>query len=492
MNQEVLPHSQLAENRFKNTILYVNQHLVDGNCLPCNSIIVRHPFSHAIVAAVPLTTKKMAIGLIHEAAVHKANFSNYQKYEILSCCISELEKLADTAASIITLESGLSLQDSYSEVNRVLDVFRVGAASCLTGSLPCYPGDIGSTGKARTIYSMRVPLEGVILAITPFNHPMNQIAHKVVPAFVAGTGIIVKPSEKTPLSALFFESLLRKCGVPPFAFSLIHCRPGPLLDALLVHKDVNLIAFTGSVGVGKYIAQRAGYRRIILELGGNDSLIVLPDADLEQAAVLAAEGAFRNSGQRCTAVKRILVPEKTKDAFLRALCGQLENWAYGNPFNETIKVGTVIDTRAADEIEHRVSSAIAAGATLCAGGRREGALMEPTVLSDVQPDMLLVKEETFGPIAPVLTFRITEDAIEMANATPFGLSCGICTNDFSAAMRIIRRLHVGNVNINEVPGFRTEYTPFGGIRDSGLGYKEGIAEAVNLYSGLRTYSFPTD
>jgi aldehyde dehydrogenase (NAD+) len=259
---------------------------------------------------------------------------------------------------------------------------------------------------------------------------------------------------------------------------------------LIKDSRVEIVSFTGSVKVGKDIASTAGYKKVILELGGNDPLIIMEDADLDKAVFLAAEGSFRNSGQRCTAVKRILVHEKIKDAFIKKFIVKAKEYTAGDPSNPETRVGTVIDEAAAIHLEEVVKKAVAQGAKVISGGNRKGALLEPTVIVDVPRDADLVMQESFGPLAPIMAFKDIEDAIILSNSTSYGLSSGIVTNNMEHALRFVRELKVGTVNINEVPGFRIENSPFGGIKDSGLGVKEGVIEAMKCFSFVKTFSLP--
>jgi aldehyde dehydrogenase (NAD+) len=261
-------------------------------------------------------------------------------------------------------------------------------------------------------------------------------------------------------------------------------------ERLVRDPRVDVVSFTGSVAVGKKIASQAGYKKVILELGGNDPLIILDDADLQLAARLAAEGSFRNSGQRCTAVKRILVHEKIKDAFVEALVELAKTYVPGDPSDENTVVGTVIDENAAAYLERVLNDAVAQGARVLLGGKRSGALMEPTVVTDVPRMADMVVSESFGPLAPVLTFKNLDDALDLSNSTRYGLSSGVVTNRMDYALRCIKELRVGTVNINEVPGYRIENTPFGGIKDSGLGIKEGVIEAIKAFTFVKTFSIP--
>ncbi|MFM8359270.1 MAG: aldehyde dehydrogenase family protein, partial [Verrucomicrobiota bacterium] len=300
----------------------------------------------------------------------------------------------------------------------------------------------------------------------------------------------LKPSEKTPLSALKFASLLYQAGLPGPMLSVLLGPTPDVAERLVGHPEVELVAFTGSVSVGKRIAATAGYKKLVLELGGNDPLIVLDDADLDLAVALAAEGSYRNSGQRCTAVKRLLVQQGIAPEFTRRLVEKTREYVCGDPLEEKTRVGTVIDEAAAVYLETVLNEAAAAGARILIGGRRRGALLEPTVIADVPRDCRMVVSESFGPLAPVLVVRDLDDALALANSTAYGLSSGVVTTHLDSALKAIRTLRCGTVNINEVPGYRVECSPFGGIKDSGLGVKEGVIEAIKAYSYVKTFSLP--
>jgi aldehyde dehydrogenase (NAD+) len=312
----------------------------------------------------------------------------------------------------------------------------------------------------------------------------------VAPAIATNNRLVLKPSEKTPLTALALADILYAAGLPPPMLSVVTGEPAELADELLSSPEVDLVTFTGGVAIGKSIAAKAAYKRQVLELGGNDPLIVLEDADLEEAARLAVSGSYKNSGQRCTAVKRILVQESIAERFVELLVEKTRAVRYGDPFDPDMDMGTVIDEAAAQRFEALVNEAVARGAQLLIGNVRRGALYSPTVLDRVTPDMTVVREETFGPVAPVIRFASVEDAIRIANGTAYGLSSSLCTNRLDLITRFVRELHVGSVNVREVPGYRLEMTPFGGIKDSGLGYKEGVLEAMKSFCNTKTYSLP--
>jgi phosphonoacetaldehyde dehydrogenase len=451
---------------------------------------VHDPYSGMRVGTVPLASVDDVRRAFDYAAAYQPRLTRYDRSRILESAAQLLRERTEEASTLISLESGLSKQDSRYEIGRVADVFKFASIEALRDDAQSYSCDLTPHGKSRRVFSQRQPLDGVIVAITPFNHPMNQVAHKIAPAIATNNRVIVKPSEKVPLSALYLADLLYEAGLPEPMLQVLTGDPREIADELLTHPLASLITFTGGVSIGKAIAAKAGYRRIVLELGGNDPLIVLDDADLERAATLAAQGSYRNSGQRCTAVKRILVQNKVAADFTELLVEKTRAWSYGDPFDEANQMGTVIDEAAARLFEARVDEAVACGARLLTGNARHGALYAPTVLDRVDPAMTLVREETFGPVSPIMGFDTIDDAIRISNGTAFGLSSGVCTDRTDAIVRFVNELNVGTVNVWEVPGYRIELTPFGGIKDSGLGYKEGVQEAMKSFTNLKTFSLP--
>jgi putative phosphonoacetaldehyde dehydrogenase len=464
---------------------------VAGGPADCEARIeVRNPYTGRVVGSVPKANREAVDRAFGVALAWRARLTRHERSRILTEAARAVLARADEVSALITAESGLCLKDSRYEVGRVADVLTFGAHLALVDDGQVYSCDLTPHGKKRRVYTMREPLLGVISAITPFNHPMNQVAHKVVPAVASNNRMVLKPSEKVPLSALLFADLLYEAGLPREMLQVVTGDPAELGEVMVTHPAADLITFTGGAEIGRAIAARAGYRRLVLELGGNDPLIVLDDADLDLASTLAVQGSYKNSGQRCTAVKRILVQESVADRFVETLVDKSRAWRCGNPFDEASDMGTVISEQAARLFERRVGAAIEAGARLLLGNAREGALFPPTVLDRVRPDMELVREETFGPVSPVIRFRDADEAIAIANSTRFGLSSAICTNRLDLIPRFVSELHVGTVNVNEVPGYRLEHTPFGGIKDSGLGYKEGVAEAIRSFTHQKTYSMP--
>ncbi len=451
---------------------------------------IRNPYTGEAIGSVPKATVEDVRRAFSIARAYQPRLSRYERSQILQRAAEIVVARSEEISDLITREAGLCKKDTRYEAGRVRDVLVFGANAVLQDDGQIFSCDITPHGRQRRVYTQRDPLLGVISAITPFNHPMNQVAHKVVPAIATNNRMVLKPSEKVPLSALLLADILYDAGLPPEMFQVVTGDPAEIAEELLTNSAIDLVTFTGGVTIGKQIAARVGYRRMVLELGGNDPLIVMDDADLEEAASLAAAGSYKNSGQRCTAVKRILVHQAVAEEFVERLLEKTRAWTYGDPFDANLDMGTVIDVEAATLFQARVDEAIAQGARLLQGNRREGALYSPTLLDRVRPEMTVVREETFGPVSPVIRFGTLDEAIAIVNGTAFGLSSGVCTNRLDVVTRLVNELHVGSVNVREVPGYRLELTPFGGIKDSGLGYKEGVLEAMKSFTNQKTYSLP--
>ena len=453
-------------------------------------IDVTYPYTGEVIATVPKATLEDVRRAYRIAYDYKPTLTRYERYKILMRAGEIIASRLDEISRTITLESGLCRKDSLYEVGRASDVLLFAANQALVDDGQVFSCDLTHHGKSRKVYTLREPLLGVITAITPFNHPLNQVIHKLAPAIATNNRVVLKPSEKTPLTAFILADILYEAGLPPQMLSVITGDPREIADEMLTNADVDLVTFTGGVAIGKYIAGKAAYKRQILELGGNDPIIVMEDADIEEAATLAAAGSYKNSGQRCTAIKRMLVHERVADQFVELLVAKTRLLKFGDPMDPTVDMGTVIDEAAAIQFESVVNEAIAAGAKLLCGNERRGALYSPTVLDRVDAEMTVAKHETFGPVSPVIRFGSIEEAIGLSNGTAYGLSSAVCTNRLDYITRFIRELKVGSVNVREVPGYRLELTPFGGIKDSGLGHKEGVLEAMKSFTNTKTYSLP--
>ncbi len=454
-------------------------------------IDVKYPYTGKTIGRVALMDDDFLHEAITTTAKTKLTLSRHERGQILNRMAAEIEANEEAVAHLITSESGLSLTDTRYEVGRAVSVLKLAAIAALQDDSEVFPCDVVAGGQSRRIYTMRQPV-GLIGAITPFNHPLNQVVHKVAPAIVANAPIVVKPSEKTPLSAYYLGMVAAKCGWPAEAFTVINGdrkTAGPLLVS---HPAVKVVSFTGSTAVGKWIAAHAGFKKLVLELGGSSVLIVHEDFEPEAAARIAASGIFVNSGQRCTNIRRMLVHQSIADKFAETLAAHAHAWLAGNPLDEHIRMGTLIDEAAATQIFDRVGDAIHRGGRLLAGNRHDGALYLPTVVDKVENHFPLAAEETFGPVATILRYNHLHEAIAMANDTAYGLSGAVATHRWDVMQRVITELETGTVNVNIAPGFRLEWSPFGGVKDSGLGVKEGVLEAVKAYTYVKTYSLPWD
>ena len=456
-----------------------------------DQVEVRNPYDNSVVGLVPAARPEHVREAFAKARAFKPKLTRYERQQILQKTAEMLRDRKEQFAALITAESGLCWKDSLYEASRAYDVWSFAAQLTIKDDGEIYSCDISPMGKARKIYTTRVPLLGVISAITPFNHPLNMVSHKLAPAIATNNRLVLKPTELTPLTALALADVLYDAGLPPEMLSVVTGNPSTMGDSMITDPDADLVTFTGSVRVGKHIANTAGYKRIVLELGGNDPLIVMEDADLDKAAELAVTGATKNSGQRCTAVKRILVVESVADAFSKLVVEKAKRLKCGDPSDPETDVGTVINERSATLFEARVNDAVGLGAEVLHGAPRRGALFAPTVVDRVPYDCELVHEETFGPVIPIV--RCPDDiaeVIRVSNSTAYGLSSGVCTNRLDYVSRFVAELEVGTVNVWEVPGYRIEMSPFGGIKDSGLGDKEGVVEAMKGFTHVKTWSMP--
>lgn len=454
-----------------------------------HTLTVTNPYTGDVVGTVASVGPAEVDEAIEATLKGGEPLTRYGRYEVLHRARELLVERALEFAHLITAESGLCVRESKYEVGRAADVLQFAAMEALRDDGQIFSCDVTPGGKARKIFTLREP-HRLVVAITPFNHPLNQVMHKVAPAIAAGAPMVLKPTEKTPLTAIRCVEMLYEAGLPPWMLSVLVGTVDAVAEPLVRDPRVEVLSFTGSAPIGKTIAATAGYKKLVLELGGNAPLIILNDADLDLAVSLAAEGCFRNSGQRCTAVKRVLVEDGILDAFTERFVERAAEYTYGDPMDPDTRVGTVIDEPAAMRLERVVLDAVENGARVLLGGERRGALMAPTVIADVPREAEMVCEESFGPLAPILAVRDLDDAIELANGTPYGLSSGIVTRDVNKAIAAVKRLYTGTVNVNEVPGYRIELSPFGGIKDSGLGIKEGVIEAMKAMSYVKTFSLP--
>ena len=467
---------------------------IGGKDVSTDAVVnVHYPYTNAIIGTVPAGRAEHAREAFRIAANYKPKLTRYERQKILFRTAELINSRKETLAPLITSELGISIKDSLYECGRAYDVFMLAGQLAILDDGQIFSCDLTPHGKSRKIYTKREPVRA-ISAITPFNHPLNMVSHKLAPAIATNNCVVCKPTELTPLTAIALADILYEAGLPPEMVQMVTGLPDDIGDEMVTNSDISLITFTGGVKVGKLIATKAGYKRAALELGGNDPLIIcddLSDEDLDKAAELAVQGATKNSGQRCTAVKRILVMERVADAFVEKVLAKAKKIKFGDPMNPDTDLGTVVHEQAAALFERRVLMAEEQGAKILYHPKREGALLPPIVVDFVPHGSELVLEETFGPIIPII--RVPNDVakvIEISNSTAFGLSSGVCTNRLDRITAFIEGLDVGTVNIWEVPGYRIEMSPFGGIKDSGNGIKEGVLEAMKFFTNVKTYSLP--
>ncbi|MEM0989056.1 MAG: phosphonoacetaldehyde dehydrogenase [Pseudomonadota bacterium] len=454
---------------------------------------VRYPYTDAVIGTVPAGTPAHAAEAFEIAANYRCTLSRAERQAILFRTAQLIGERRAEIAHWLTLELGICHQHALYETTRSTDVFNLSGQLAILDDGQIFSCDITANGKDRKIYTKREAVRAVS-AITPFNHPLNMVAHKIAPAVAAGAPVVCKPTELTPLTAITLADLLYEAGLPPEMFQIVTGEPGVIGPAMVTDPNAEVVTFTGGVPVGKLIASQAGYKRTALELGGNDPLIILndlDDADLEKAATIAVAGATGNSGQRCTAVKRILAQESIADRLVPMIEERARALRHGDPQDPATQLGCVVHAKAAETFEARVHDAESQGAKVRYHPGRDGALLPPITVDHVPHDSELVMEETFGPIVPIVRVPDDDEALmAISNSTPFGLSSGVCTNDFRRMQAYIEGLNVGTVNIWEQPGFRIEMSPFGGIKDSGNGVKEGVLEAMKFFTNVKTYSLP--
>ena len=454
---------------------------------------VLYPYTDQVIGTVPAGTVEHARRAFEIAANYRPKLTRYERQRILFRAAELIRERREEIAHWLTLELGICKQHALYETGRSYDVFTLAGQLAILDDGQIFSCDLTPHGKDRKIFTKREPVRA-ISAITPFNHPLNMVAHKIAPAIATNNCVVCKPTELTPLTALTLADILYEAGLPHEMFQVVTGWPADIGEEMIVNENIDIITFTGGVPVGKMIASKAGYKRQALELGGNDPLIVLndlDDADLEKAAAIAVAGATGNSGQRCTAVKRILVQESVADRFVLMVLERAKAIRFGDPMDPETQLGCVIHSKAAETFERRVYDAEKMGAKVLYDPGRKGALLPPITVDHVPHQSELVMEETFGPIVPVVRVPDNdEEVMAISNSTPFGLSSGVCTNDLRRATAFIEGLNVGTVNIWEQPGYRIEMSPFGGIKDSGNGVKEGVLEAMKFFTNVKTYSLP--
>ncbi|MDI9623708.1 MAG: lactaldehyde dehydrogenase [Methanothermobacter sp.] len=452
--------------------------LINGRLKGEEKIEIRNPYTNEIIDKVPAASKedtREAISAAKKAKDKMISLTAHRISEALYDTSQELKKRSKEFSHLLALDSGKPIKAAQDEVKRSIETLKLSAEESKRIYGETIPMDAGIGGKNFIGFTIKLPL-GVIAAITPFNYPLNLAIHKVGPALASKNSVILKPSLKAPLSALKIGEILDEY-FPPGAINVLTGRASIIGDELLKSEDIDKISFTGGFKTGKMIAEKSGMKKITLELGGNDPLIVLKDANIEKAVKGTIRGSYLYSGQICIAVKRIIVDEKIADEFAQKLVKETSKLRIGDPLDPKTDIGPLINEKAAINIEKLVSEAIDEGAELLYGGGRDGNLFEPTVLDNVRPSMRLVREETFGPVSPIIRVKDADEALKVANSTCYALQAGVFTENIHEALRFASELEAGAVLINKQSTYRVDHMPFGGFDCSGMG-KEGVKYAI--------------
>ncbi|MEW4455721.1 aldehyde dehydrogenase family protein [Bremerella sp. JC817] len=423
-----------------------------------------------------------AIEAASQAAGPMAQLPSYKRQEVLQHCVARFEERSEELAEALCVEAGKPIRDSRGEVTRLIDTFRVAAEEATRMVGEVMPLDISSRAAGYRGMWKRVPI-GPCAFITPFNFPLNLVAHKVAPALAVGCPFVLKPASKTPIGALLVGEVLAETDLPEGAFSILPANR-EAADLLVTDDRLKKLSFTGSQDVGWKLKARAGKKKVTLELGGNAACIVDEDTNLEDAVQRIVFGAFYQSGQSCVSVQRILIHTKVYDKMVELLCQKVATLKTGDPRDEETFVGPIISPADAERIAEWTESAISAGAKLLAGGKRDGIFVEPTLLADVPKDQPVCAKEVFGPLAVISKFNTFDEALEQANDSDFGLQVGIFTRDIQKIMKAWDTMDVGGVIIGDVPSWRVDHMPYGGMKESGIG-REGVRFAMHEMSEIR-------
>ena len=434
------------------------------------------------VAMADAATIDRGIAAAVAAAAPMAAMASFERQAVLAHCVRRFTERADELADALCIEAGKPIRDSRGEVGRLIDTFRIAAEESVRMTGEVQPLDISARAKGYQGMWKRVPI-GPCSFISPFNFPLNLAAHKIAPAIAVGCPFVMKPASRTPLGAIIIGEVLAETDLPLGAFSILPAhREGA--DLFTTDDRLKLLSFTGSPDVGWDLKARAGKKKVVLELGGNAAVVVMPDADLDDAADRTVFGAFYQSGQSCIGVQRILVHDDVYDAFKAKLVERTAKLIAGNPSDESTFIGPMIDVKEAARLEGWIGEAVASGATLLCGGQRDGAMLAATLLENVPRGAKLNTEEAFGPVAFFTRFKTFDEALAIVNDSKFGLQAGIFTRDLFQMLKAWDHLDVGGIVINDVPSYRVDNMPYGGVKDSGLG-REGVRFAMEDMTEIR-------
>lgn len=462
--------------------LFIDGQWVDGGPM----MEVRNKYNDQVIAALPTARREdvdAAIAAAERAETAMADMPAYKRAEILLRTAALLRERHDDFSKTIAAEAGKALKFARSEVDRAISTFTIASEEAKRLHGETIPLDAVPSGEGYFGFWTRRPV-GVIAAISPFNFPLNLVAHKVAPALAAGNTLVLKPASTTPLAAVKLCQVLAEAGLPAGAINLVVGSGGTVGEWLITDPRVDKITFTGSPPVGEHILAVAGIKKVTLELGNTSPVIVAPDADLDFVAKRCAVGAYYNSGQVCISVQRIYSQKQVYEPFSEKFVKATDAMVVGDPLDERVDVGPMIDSKETDRIEGWVKEARTSGAKVLTGGKREGAVYYPTVLADVSPAMKVVAEEVFAPVASVIRCDDFEESLRQANDTKFGLQVGVFTKDVDRVFKAVKRLNFGGVIINDTPVFRADHMPYGGNRQSGLG-REGVRFAMEDMTNIQ-------
>jgi acyl-CoA reductase-like NAD-dependent aldehyde dehydrogenase len=451
-----------------------------------DALEVKNKYDGSTVGILPTASREdldQAIDAAQSAEDLMAEMPAYKRAEILLKTAALLRERSDDLAKTIAAEAGKALKFARAEVDRAVSTFTIASEEAKRLHGETIPLDAVPAGEGYFGFWTRRPV-GVIGAISPFNFPLNLVAHKVAPAIASGNTIVLKPASTTPLTAVKLCQILVEAGLPAGAINLVVGSGGTVGEWLVTDARVDKITFTGSPDVGRHILSVAGIKKVTLELGNTSPVVVAPDADLDFVAKRCAVGAYYNSGQVCISVQRIYSEKQVYEPFSEKFVRATEAMVVGDPLDERVDVGPMIDPGEVDRIEGWVNEAKQAGATVLTGGKREGTVYYPTVLTGVHEDMKVVAEEAFAPVASVIASDDFESALEQANDTKFGLQVGVFTKDVERVFQAVRRLNFGGVIVNDTPNFRADHMPYGGNRQSGLG-REGVRFAMEEMTNIQ-------
>jgi acyl-CoA reductase-like NAD-dependent aldehyde dehydrogenase len=443
-------------------------------------IEVRAPYDGELLGRVPACGPEEVDRAVRAAksALEAGPLPAWKRAEILDRAAELVSQRTEELARIIATESAKPIKTARVEAQRCVSTFTFAAVAARTLAGDVVPMDASAAGEGKLAFTLRVPI-GIVGAISPFNFPLNLVAHKLAPAIAAGCPVVLKPASQTPLSAITLARiLLDECGLPAGQLNVVTGGGGTVGNAIVDHPDIALITFTGSPEVGWGIRGRAPRKKVGLELGNNAPLIIEPSADIETVAKKVSVAGFSHAGQSCISTQRIYVHESVREQFLDALVPLVEGLVVGAPLDERTDVSALISSGERDRVQSWVDEAVATGAEILAGGKlREDGMVAPTVLGNVTPDMKVCANEVFGPVVGVASYASLDDALRLANDSRYGLQAAIFTADLSDALRAARTLDYGGVLVNEVPTFRADQQPYGGNRDSG-NTREGPQWAV--------------